>query len=61
MTRSFGDFHLKTNKRYITHQPEISTYKIDETCQFLVLGTDGLWDELNEEEVAFLANKYQDP
>ena len=67
-TRSFGDFHLKYaaysqlsefRGPYITHQPDVETRRITADDLFLVLGTDGLWDELSPQAVADLL--MQDP
>ncbi len=36
---------------YITHKPDIRIFEIDKTAKYLILGSDGLWDELKEKEV----------
>lgn len=61
-TRSLGDFHLKYpefassvlkfSKPYITHEPNIVTVKVESRKYYLVVGSDGLWDELSDEEVS---------
>jgi len=46
---------------YITAQPEVQTYALSEADEFLILGTDGLWDFLsNEEAVAIVAQGIHD-
>ena len=50
VSRAFGDCHLK---RYgVSAEPEITTYSIGGKDSFLVLGSDGLWDVLDEVQCA---------
>jgi len=42
---------------YITHQPEIKVVDITGNHKLVVLGCDGLWDELSKQEVTDIANK----
>lgn len=50
LTRALGDFYFKSKKGLYLHQqpvvvlPEINKYKISEEIEFIVIGTDGLWD-----------------
>lgn len=38
---------------YITHKPDIKIFNLDEKQDaYLVMGSDGLWDELNKSQVA---------
>lgn len=39
---------------YITHVPEIRTFKREQGDQFVVVGSDGLWDEVSPVQVAKL-------
>lgn len=39
---------------YITATPEISMYGIEESDTFLILGSDGLWEALTEDEAALV-------
>lgn len=61
-TRSLGDFYLKYScynftklsvftGPYITHKPMITCFYINDNHSRLVLATDGLWDELDEQEI----------
>lgn len=61
-TRSFGDLGLKFDRfnknriqnftgPYISHEPEIRQFDISKNEKYLVLGTDGLWDEIKEVDV----------
>ncbi|CAD8101872.1 unnamed protein product [Paramecium sonneborni] len=54
VTRSFGDFHLK---KYIISEPEIFRYQITENDKFIVMASDGFWDELSEQEVLQIIQK----
>jgi pyruvate dehydrogenase phosphatase len=69
-TRSLGDFYLKYREYnftklhtftgpYITHKPILTHYKLNDEQKYLVLATDGLWDELDEEEMNKVALHHQ--
>lgn len=69
-TRSFGDFRLKYKEfntlpatqsiaaykqgPYITHEPDIRVFNIQKKHKYIVMGCDGLWDELSKGEVTFV-------
>jgi len=42
---------------YITHEPEIQVIDLTKNDQFLVLASDGLWDEISRKEAALIASK----
>ncbi len=44
---------------YITHKPDIQVHTLKEQDKFLVMATDGLWDEMSLGELAqvFAVNK----
>ena len=55
MTRSLGDAHAK--RAGVIAEPEIDTCAFDATDntvipKFIVLASDGLWDVMNNEQVA---------
>ncbi|XP_047319697.1 probable protein phosphatase 2C 72 [Impatiens glandulifera] len=50
MTRSFGDFLVKNHG--IISIPEVSFHHLTSKDQFLIIATDGVWDVLNNDEVA---------
>jgi len=50
MSRSIGDWFF-WNYGLIWH-PEIFEYEFSEMDKFLVIGSDGLWDALSNEECA---------
>ncbi|CAD8164840.1 unnamed protein product [Paramecium octaurelia] len=54
VTRSFGDFYLK---KYIISEPEIFKYQIQEGDKFIVMASDGFWNELSEQEVLQIIQK----
>eukprot|EP01017_Pseudomicrothorax_dubius_P003000 TRINITY_DN10319_c0_g1_i1.p1 TRINITY_DN10319_c0_g1~~TRINITY_DN10319_c0_g1_i1.p1 ORF type:complete len:260 (+),score=62.36 TRINITY_DN10319_c0_g1_i1:64-843(+) len=37
---------------YINHRPDIKTFTLDKSDRYLIIGTDGLWDELRREDIA---------
>jgi pyruvate dehydrogenase phosphatase len=42
---------LNFNGPYITHVPEVKVFDIDKSDKYLILSSDGMWDELNKEKV----------
>jgi pyruvate dehydrogenase phosphatase len=46
---------------YITHKPDIKIRKINSQDKFLILASDGLWDEMTEQEAAEIAFNANDP
>jgi len=69
-TRSLGDFHLKLkefnknnllfNGPYISNEPEINIFKLNKNDKYLVLATDGLWDDIKSTELSKLIEIYND-
>jgi serine/threonine protein phosphatase PrpC len=49
VSRAIGDVELQP---YITSQPEVTTKTIDSRDEYLVLASDGLWDVMENEDVA---------
>lgn len=47
VSKSFGDLD---NTPCVTHIPEIFNYKINQYLEFIVMGCDGLWDVVSNEE-----------
>ena len=56
MSRSFGDFQCK--QYGVINEPSFVEYCLDDNCKYLVLGSDGVWDFLDNENVAKIGNKY---
>ena len=56
MSRSFGDFQCK--KYGVINEPSFVEYNLDENCKYLVIGSDGVWDFLDNEIVVKIGNKY---
>lgn len=46
---------LSLTPPYLDADPQISRYKVDGRHRFVIVATDGLWDELTNDEVGFLA------
>ena len=56
VSRSFGDMDALP---YVTHKPEIFKYSLKKSDKFMILGCDGLWDVLsNQDAVEFIDNYY---
>jgi serine/threonine protein phosphatase PrpC len=55
VSRAFGDLD---NKPYITEQPDIYRHVITKEDRFMVMGCDGLWDVLHENEVIKFINTF---
>ena len=56
LTRSIGD--LEGQKIGIISEPEIIIKKIDSTCKYIVMGSDGLWDVIKPYDVRRIVNSY---
>lgn len=44
---------------YINHLPDVQVFDLTERDAYLVLATDGLWDELNRKESARICTKHE--
>ena len=67
LSRSLGDFEYKQDKKLsqkdqmITAYPEINIELLDDTCEFIILGCDGIWDCLTPQEACdYVKNKLYD-
>lgn len=49
ITRAIGDTDLKP---YVTSEPEIVSIELDGEEDFLIMGSDGLWDGVTEDAAA---------
>ena len=55
-TRTFGDYENKENKeksKVVINEPEITSFDID-SHDFIVMGSDGVWDKFDNTEVVEL-------
>ena len=55
LSRAFGDWELKTYG--VICEPHIIRYEIEDEDLFLVVGTDGIWDVMEDEDVYQLSKK----
>jgi serine/threonine protein phosphatase PrpC len=55
VSRAFGDLD---NKPYISEQPDIYRHILTKEDKFMVLGCDGLWDVLHENEIINFINTF---
>jgi len=39
---------------YISHVPEIKIFELDRNDKYLILSSDGMWDELKNDDVMFI-------
>ncbi|VVB13981.1 unnamed protein product [Arabis nemorensis] len=58
VSRAFGDRLLK---QYVVADPEIREEKIDDSLEFLILASDGLWDVFSNEEAVAMVKEVEDP
>ncbi|KAL3633421.1 putative protein phosphatase 2C 59 [Castilleja foliolosa] len=58
VSRAFGDRLLK---QYVVADPEIQEEKVDDTLEFLILASDGLWDVVTNEEAVSMTKPISDP
>ncbi|XP_073051855.1 probable protein phosphatase 2C 59 isoform X1 [Primulina eburnea] len=58
VSRAFGDRLLK---QYVVADPEIQEQKVDDTLEFLILASDGLWDVVTNEEAVSMTKPIQEP
>ncbi|KAK9070984.1 hypothetical protein SSX86_009552 [Deinandra increscens subsp. villosa] len=58
VSRAFGD---KLLKRFVVADPEIEEEEVDGCLEFLVLGSDGLWDVVSNEEAVEMVKPVSSP
>ncbi|CAA7023259.1 unnamed protein product [Microthlaspi erraticum] len=58
VSRAFGDRLLK---QYVVADPEIQEEKIDDSLEFLILASDGLWDVFSNEEAVAVVKEVEEP
>ena len=54
VTRSFGDNSIK---EFVIAEPFISSVQVTTECKFVVMGCDGVFDVLSDEEVCVIVKK----
>jgi len=61
VSRSFGDCQYKkptAKEDFVSAIPAIRTVLLDETCAYLIVACDGLWDVVDKAEASALVDKY---
>ena len=63
-TRTIGDYYLKKEEEwkgpgkfkgpYLTHQPEISVFGMNESFKCIFLASDGVWDFVGKKKISRL-------
>jgi serine/threonine protein phosphatase PrpC len=56
LSRAIGD---RSERPAVTSKPDVSTYRIEEGDEFIVLGSDGLWDVMSSQEVVTFVHTTQ--
>lgn len=58
VARAFGD---KSLKEHMTARPDLADLVVDLSCEFLILGSNGLWTVFTNQEVVDIVHKTKDP
>mmetsp|Transcript_849 Transcript_849/g.2259 ORF Transcript_849/g.2259 Transcript_849/m.2259 type:complete len:328 (+) Transcript_849:30-1013(+) len=61
VSRSVGDFNIKKAKPGLICEPDFKHMTLTQKDEYLVIATDGLWDGLSVEDVAFYATQKAGP
>lgn len=56
MSRSFGDRY--GHSCGVISTPEVINFNLDSTCKAIVLGSDGLWEVLTQQQIADIVGKH---
>ena len=60
VSRSFGDYMFKKNPdvgfhaQMVTALPDVRIFEMDQNMEFIVLGSDGIWDVLSNQDIVDL-------
>lgn len=60
VSRAFGDKDFKGNQGILIAEPEITEEPLNENDDFLLIGCDGLWDVISNQEVVDITTKLLD-
>jgi len=55
ITRSIGD---RSYKKYISCEPDMYEYQFTDDDEYIIMGSDGFWKEMNEEETLKYTRRY---
>jgi len=58
MSRSLGDRHMAP---FVTAEPEITERRLDPHDKLLVIGSDGVWDMMQNDEAVDIAGRHSEP
>lgn len=58
VARAFGD---KSLKEHMSAKPDVADIVVDLSCEFLILGSNGLWAVYSNQEVVDVVYKIKDP
>lgn len=57
VSRCLGDLLFKEPKRLVECEPDVCRVTLGPECTFVVLGTDGVWDVLSDEDAVSIAGQ----
>ena len=57
VSRSLGDMEFKRPKPLVSADPDVSRIRLGQTDTVMVMGSDGLWDVVSDQEAVNLATK----
>jgi protein phosphatase 1L len=58
VARAFGD---KSLKQHMSARPDLADHVVDLSCEFLILGSNGLWAVFTNQEVVDIVHRVKDP
>jgi protein phosphatase 1L len=58
VARAFGD---KSLKEHMSARPDLADHVVDLSCEFLILGSNGLWAVFTNQEIVDIVHKIKDP
>jgi len=57
ITRALGDFNFKIDVNGLSNIPYVTRNIIEESDKYIICGSDGIWDVINEEKATILINE----
>jgi len=54
VSRSIGDYNLKSEKNFVSGEPEISEISLCPDDNFIIIASDGLWDVMDSEDAVHI-------
>ncbi|GAB4861186.1 hypothetical protein Ancab_036343 [Ancistrocladus abbreviatus] len=54
ISRAIGDWHMK---KWIIPEPDLAKVRLASDCEFLIIASDGLWNEVDEQEAVDVVSR----